>query len=473
MGNFADKFRKFVGGGLEKGEKFLGSKGNDQKPEDALPDNNIFQHRFDKRIWREVREDTPRIDSLLKDAPDGFNSLLEDLFSIYYKGTPRMRDEDTVSEEAKKTRQFSEEILNHNETRATRISTQFDEMLSAISMVAAGEEIKKRIQEQEPDGGGSGDGQNGEGEASDQQMQGIAQAAARAAQKEADDAQDAMDGWGLDSEALKKMDPDKRFDLIDALRRGRIRTLAELVGKMRRIANAARKEKIRTTTEEVWGVTTSGELTTVLPQEMSNLRHPLRKKDFYRRLMEGQLLSYDKTRYEELGKGPLVVLVDCSGSMQGSRIDAAVACAMALVQIATIKQRRRAAMVFFNGDIQKEIRFEPGEKDFDKIMELASVGASGGTDFDRPLKRSVEILQESKFHKGDVLMITDGQCHTSQQVLNEILEEKERSNFQIHSLALEEDESYRESLKAFSDRIFLVNDLLEQNSTVGDIAVGI
>jgi Mg-chelatase subunit ChlD len=82
--------------------------------------------------------------------------------------------------------------------------------------------------------------------------------------------------------------------------------------------------------------------------------------DVLRRLVERQVLSRDYRASEPVGKGPIIVAVDQSGSMEGEPVHTAKALALAMAWIAR-QQHRWAALVAYSGDSgERLLAFPPG-----------------------------------------------------------------------------------------------------------------
>ena len=99
----------------------------------------------------------------------------------------------------------------------------------------------------------------------------------------------------------------------------KLRKLARLVGRMREQAFALRKRSLERTSEELFEVRLGKDLERLLPPELVALHHPLLRRDFARRLVEGRLLSYALRGVDEHGRGPMIVCLDGSSSMAGEK----------------------------------------------------------------------------------------------------------------------------------------------------------
>jgi uncharacterized protein with von Willebrand factor type A (vWA) domain len=107
-------------------------------------------------------------------------------------------------------------------------------------------------------------------------------------------------------------------------------------------------------------------------------------------------------------------------------------------------------------------RWEMKEKE---IIELADYFPGGGTDFEDPIDKALEFLRESKFKKGDVVFITDGECDVNSEWLKAFLHEKRRLTFQVYSVLIDlTGRETPESLKKFSDKVTTVSKLTSQDA---------
>jgi uncharacterized protein with von Willebrand factor type A (vWA) domain len=111
-----------------------------------------------------------------------------------------------------------------------------------------------------------------------------------------------------------------------------------------------------------------------------------------------------------LGKGPLVVLLDKSGSMDGDKDIWATAVSLALLEVAQ-RQRRTFALLAFESMVRDEQIVGPG----DALPEQALFTATGGgTEIGLALRRGLELIAEHPgvLKKADVVLVTDGMSET-------------------------------------------------------------
>ena len=100
-------------------------------------------------------------------------------------------------------------------------------------------------------------------------------------------------------------------------------------------------------------------------------------------------MQYQLIGNQPLGKGPLVVLLDKSGSMDGPRDIWATALSLALLDQAQ-RERRPFALVAFDYRVKFEAVVKPGEP----LPEAALFTAcAGGTEIADAVARGLEIIQ--------------------------------------------------------------------------------
>lgn len=193
---------------------------------------------------------------------------------------------------------------------------------------------------------------------------------------------------------------------------------------------------------EVFGIHKSNDLVRLLPSEMTNLEDEDLEVLFYSRYLENNLLTYqlrgkgieEYTEEKNERKGPVVALLDTSGSMDGIPILKAKALLLAVSKI--LKKENRSLHIILFGDSNQiqELNILK-EEEHKKILNFLSKGYGGGTDFESPLKRGIKIIEEKKdYHKADILLITDGLCGISDDFQKILVDSKEKLDFSIYTV---------------------------------------
>lgn len=281
-----------------------------------------------------------------------------------------------------------------------------------------------------------------------------------------DDAADEAESWGRALGARGSGSAGRSLELGRRLARNpKLRKLSALIGRMREQALALRHRLFERPTDEVYEVETGRDLARMLPQELLGLRHPALRMDWNRRYVEGSLLQYRLRGDDERGRGPLVVCLDTSSSMAGEKEIWSKAVALTLLDIARRERRRFRALLFSSADTGLfTLDLNRGERyasDLDGALDLADYFAGGGTDFERPLDAALDCLASSRFRRGDIVLITDGECRVSDPWRERFLAEKKRLDFSLFAILIDVGGSTLETLAELADRVSRVSELTD------------
>jgi uncharacterized protein with von Willebrand factor type A (vWA) domain len=252
-------------------------------------------------------------------------------------------------------------------------------------------------------------------------------------------------------------------------RNPKLKKMAALVGRMRHAVRALRRKLYERASAEVYSVGSGAEISRLLPSEMVALRHPALRRDFLRRLVDGELLLYVLRDKEQKGRGPMIVCLDGSSSMAGDKEIWSKAVALTLMDIAARQRRRFRSIAFAAADTPLQIldlqhRGRVRRADTQKVFELAEHFPGGGTDFQKPLSAALDCLRESKRTRGDIVLITDGECQVDAAWLDEFKAEKKRLDFSLFSVLIDVGSSSTQVLSELSDKITSVSQLTSEAS---------
>ena len=282
--------------------------------------------------------------------------------------------------------------------------------------------------------------------------------------QELDDAVEEAQTWGETIGTGERTPPGQKLELGRRLAGNeKLKKLARMVGRMKLNALALRKKVFERSSEELLEVEQGDALQRLLPHELLTLHHPVLRKDFYRRFLDQELIQYSLRGVEEKGKGPMIVCLDGSSSMSGDKEIWSKAVTLTLLEIAR-KQRRLFRSICFSSaetplqilDMNPRDRYEVESK---TIMDLAEYFPGGGTDFQKPLDAALACLRQSRFKKGDIVFITDGECQVDPQWAENFRSEKERLGFSLFSILIDTGPASLGTLKEFSDRISTITQL--------------
>jgi len=213
-----------------------------------------------------------------------------------------------------------------------------------------------------------------------------------------------------------------------------LQELAAILGKQSR-AQATLEKELRDTViikshwqpqrayrGEINGLRYSNDISSILPCELSLMKNPAANKLFQLKFAQKQLLSFDyqqqeeykdeRTDKEEISveknepKGPIIICVDTSGSMQGTPENIAKTITFALSKIA-LEEERKCYLISFSTKIQTLELSDFSSNPIGKLAQFLSMSFNGGTDADPALEHALEMLSSNEWKNADVLMISD------------------------------------------------------------------
>jgi uncharacterized protein with von Willebrand factor type A (vWA) domain len=290
------------------------------------------------------------------------------------------------------------------------------------------------------------------------------QAEAIKAAQQLEDAAEEAEQWGTSLGSGYRSPPGQKLELGKRLAGNeKLKKLSRMIGRMKFHAAALRKKIFERSSEEILEVERGDAVNRLLPPELLTLTHPLLRKDFQRRLLDQELLQYSLRGVEEKGKGPMVVCLDGSSSMAGDKEIWSKAVTLTLLEIARRHRRSFRSICFSSDDTPLQVldmnQRARYEAEMDKVMDLAEYFPGGGTDFQKPLDAALECLKKSKYKRGDIVFITDGECQVAPEWAENFRKEKEKLGFSLYSILIDVGSSSLGTLKEFSDRITTIKQL--------------
>lgn len=247
-----------------------------------------------------------------------------------------------------------------------------------------------------------------------------------------------------------------------------LKRICELAGRYRRLAQAKQRQKQIHGFDDMVGIELSGDVGRLLPTELAMLTDPDFELDAMRRLVERQSMSRHYKGIEPVGKGPIIVCVDESGSMEGEPVCNAKAFALAMAWIAK-HQRRWCALVGYSGGCEgTRIALPPNKWDDGKLLDWLSHFYGRGTTMDVPLAELPgKYWDELKCPRGktDLIIITDGIVHIPDEMQKTFKDWKVREKVRCISLILGGYDPGE--LASVSDEVFQIDGIDISNSAVG------
>ena len=246
----------------------------------------------------------------------------------------------------------------------------------------------------------------------------------------------------------------------------KLQALAQQAGRMKRIAAAKQRSKADHARDEVTDIERGADLQRLLPSELVKLTDPVLSLEFARGFFERSLLQYKLTGSETLGRGPIIVCIDQSSSMKGSKEIWSKALALALLQVAVL-QKRRCRVVHFNGAVVRVDDWSPGRIDPLELVASMEPFYGGGTAFEPPLSSALDAIRDlPDLKKADVVLVTDGEAAVSGGFATKWAAAKKSQAFTCYAVHVDAPGGVAPtSLQAIADNVLGLADIANDQGT--------
>ena len=256
-------------------------------------------------------------------------------------------------------------------------------------------------------------------------------------------------GWNelLRLRELVKRIPEFR-DIVQALGRLHVSETAQTVAEqvfvpMRRLDTEWLEIPTPLVPEETRGIERSGEIARMLPVEAAMLGHPKLRLLWHARRSEQALLTYRvegvelekkivekettkkaDARRPRRERGPILAIVDTSGSMNG--LPEQVAKALVLEALRTAyAEKRRCCLYIFSGPNQfMEHELDLSPEGIGKLLEFLGLTFGGGSDPTGVMAGVLSKIKENEWTKADVLFVSDGEWPAPSALVEAVRKER-------------------------------------------------
>ena len=242
-----------------------------------------------------------------------------------------------------------------------------------------------------------------------------------------------------------------------------IKELADLLGSMREAEIEMEEETLEKTIirqewvtdetmkSEIVGTETSNNLSDMLSAEASLLSDKETEVYFLKKYAEKKLLTFryeDKKlvksedhilevnqRVKQKEKGPFIICVDTSESMDGRPEKIAKAMTFGVLKMA-MKQNRRAYLINFSAGVKTLDLYNIAES-IDEIAAFLQMSFHGGTDATLALHEAIRQLETKNYEDADILMVSDFVMYKLGDDIQKLIHHYQiNKNTQFHSLAI-------------------------------------
>ena len=245
-------------------------------------------------------------------------------------------------------------------------------------------------------------------------------------------------------------------DLAQRLKANKkLRELTTKLGALRRVwAQRKREKKTAATYEAVTGATFGNDVTKAFPVEIALAASPQGRALFAMKFAQKTILTKDYTaNTKHLGKGPVVMYIDVSGSMGGEPELWSKAIAFVIAEEA-LKENRKVYINLFDTRIDQTVELKPKASNTKTLLDFVGTWTlGGGTSFNAVISHALD--HGCKDPRADVLMITDGHSDVTEILKRRLDVFKKQTGMQWSTVCINSD--VPDVCKDFSDEMYSVN----------------
>ena len=174
-----------------------------------------------------------------------------------------------------------------------------------------------------------------------------------------------------------------------------------------------------------------------------------------------QIKQYQRREPIYKGMGDIICCLDESGSTKGDPAAWGKAVALTLLEIAA-DGKRNFALIHFSGGGRCDVDlFRPGEYGAEDKMHAAEKFLGGGTNFQTPMIKAVQLIQDGGFENADIVFITDGECSLPDDYLAELQRQQTAHRFTVTGVLLDKEVPGMDfSLRTFCQNIYRTSELM-------------
>lgn len=272
-----------------------------------------------------------------------------------------------------------------------------------------------------------------------------------------------VDAWGLGEGEKSRVSYQNKKDAIERIRKSpKLKHLTDLIGRFKESAITEQKKKTKHGAVEISSVTLGNKIEDILPSEKMMLSNEATKKDFYNKYTENRNMVYSKESNKSKNKGPIILCCDESGSMDGDRETWSKAFTMGVLEIAQI-QKRDFAFIAYDSHANEPIVIKKGEVSPEKVITICEEFLDGGTNFEAPLRKALDLIKDSTFKNADIIFVTDGDCGVSDSFKQKFKQVKEEKEFACKGILVDMG-SWRSSdstLREFCDDVVRISNIAD------------
>ncbi len=483
----------------------------------GFSDNVLKSTRLEREIFRDIRDKTPEIKGFEQEGRQYLSSikqLINDIFQAFYTITPKMLDDEELSPTAKKVNKvILSTLMTHDEYAARKAICEGCEMPAMEAAIVFIRALMPRLENMAKALSGGDSGMNAMESMAEQcaelhkqlkqEMNKTEPSEKKAVnlanklkskreqyaylQKQADRSANvnrkklyvhisaaltqAMDSaetmrfilvsWGNGDMNMPKNE--FNTELLERVSKSeKLAYVAKFLGRYKDIYSDKKKNGYEFGRGEVYDITSGNSISKALTSELSLLSDPRTIPVFARKYQNKQLKQYRRREPICKGKGDIIVCLDESYSTYGDNQAWGMAMAMILLQICH-ENKRNFALIHFSDKIKTHIFPADDTNMRERMFEASETFLGGNTDFEMPLNKAMDLIQDGDWKDADIVFITDGNCDISKEFENKFKEMQLSRKFTVTGILLDMGENDEFSLTKFCKKIYRTSEMCKDD----------
>lgn len=276
---------------------------------------------------------------------------------------------------------------------------------------------------------------------------------------------DGFVGWGDEEGTETRVGYKEKLAIAETMLSNRnLMRIAKMAGKFKQIAEKKFLSKMESMSGEIEDVYLGDDVYRLTANEQLGLIEPDLYGLFTQKYLDRKLECFRVKNRHSKGVGPIIICIDVSGSMNGDRDIWAKAVAAALIKIAK-RDHREVDVVMFDTSVSKIYSFENTTRDLEILVDMLTYHTGGGTHFDPPLNKCIEILNSKhNMRKADIIFITDGEAEFYSETEEKILNKKKEIDLSIDVIFIKTHQDYvkNHDFQKIADRCVSVDNLTDE-----------
>ena len=339
-----------------------------------------------------------QVSDALSPAGDSMEHMAADFMAAAWEPRPELAENPLDT----RRHHFIESLMQTPEYEKLHRITMLDDITSEMAAINFARQWFALTEQDEPED---------ELERDSQALQAATQAC-KQAKEEVDSVEDTRKalGIGKGGEGESSLSVREIRELFEQVRdNSSLRRIMELAGRYRRLAQSLQRNKVTHGHDEVVGIEFGNDLSRIVPSELLMLADDDLELEFFRRFAENALMLRDMRSTASEVSGPIVIIVDESGSMNGERIAHAKAMALSILWVAEHQKRWACLVGFSEEDHCNILTVPPGKRDINALMQWLEHFYGQGTSPVAPLVTIPNKWSELGCPRGrtDIITITD------------------------------------------------------------------